>query len=303
MSNSKKLYSSAISNDGGIVTEQGYKTKSSGLVRSTQNLRGGDMNKFSVTAIVALIMAMLACQAVFPTQHPSDTPDLGCRETIAAVGRLKIGLKLPQYFSQENPTKQGGEFDPNRYFEAFSHLRMQEGYVLDFVYHQDGMGGYPLLYARSATHPPYATESEYAAATSDQPDYLSFVLPQESPEGYFEYAAFAMLANQFYLDWHANYNDWRVMCGKDNIEEIIQSFEGKDSFGIQMTAAQKRQARAIDNPQPSVELSAETATVRMLVFTKWGGFYRRTLTIRRSDHSIVAEQDEPLVEYDCGIMF
>ena len=261
------------------------------------------MNKFSVTAIVALIMAMLACQAVFPTQPPAEASDLGCHKTIAAIDGLRSDLTFPQYFSQENPTKQGGEFDPNRYFEAFSHLHMQEGYVLDFVYHQDGMGGYPLLYARPGSQPPYATESEYVAAASDQPDYLSFVLLQESPEGYFEYAAFAMLANQFYLDWHANYNDWRVMCGKDNVEKIIQSFEVKDSFGIQMTAAQKRQARAIDNPQPSVELSAETATVRMLVFTKWGGFYRRTLTIRRSDHSIVAEQDEPLVEYDCGIMF
>jgi len=70
-----------------------------------------------------------------------------------------------------------------------------------------------------------------------------------------------------------------------------------------MTAAQKRQARAIENPQPSVELADETAVVRMLVFTKWGGFYRRTLTIRRADHSIVDEQDELLVEYNCEIMF
>jgi hypothetical protein len=43
--------------------------------------------------------------------------------------------------------------------------------------------------------------------------------------------------------------------------------------------------------------------VTMLVFTKWGGFYRRTLTINRADHSIVDEQDQPLVEYDCGVAF
>jgi len=272
------------------------------LVRSIQYLRGGEMNKFPVLAIVALIAATLACQAVFPTRPQPETSDMGCHETIAAVNALWNGLTLPQYFAQENPAKQGGEFDPNRYFEAFSHLRMQDGYVLDFVYHQDGMGGYPLLYGRPVDQAPYVNETEYAAAP-DQPDYLTFVLPQDSPEGYFEYAAFAVLANQFYLDWHANYNDWQVLCGQDDVEAIIQSLDSKDAFGIPLTAKQKGQARAIEDPQPSVELTDETAIVKMLVFTKWGGFYRRTLTISRVDHSIVDEQDESLVEYDCGIMF
>ena len=261
------------------------------------------MNKFPAFAFVALIAAMLACQAVFPTRPPAGASDLGCREAITVVNELHSNLTWPQYFSEENPAKQGGEFDPNRYFEAFTHLRMREGYVLDYVYHQDGMGGFPMLYARPVDKVPYATEADYLAAAADQPDYLSFVQPQDSPEGYFEYAAFATLANQFYLDWHANYNDWQVLCGKDDLEKIIQGFSGQDTFGIPMTATQKRQARAITNPQPSVELTSETAIVKMLVFTKWGGFYRRFVTISRADHSILSEQDESLVEYDCGIAF
>ena len=260
------------------------------------------MNKFTVLAITALIAAMLACQTIFPTPKPTDVSDLGCRETITALYDLRSGLSFPEHFSQEDATRQGGEFDPNHYFEVFSHLQMQAGYVLDYVYHQDGMGGYPLLYARPVDQVPFVNESEYAAA-SDRPDYLTYVFPQDSPEGYFEYAAFAMVANQFYLDWHANYNDWTVLCDQGDIEEIIENFDSEDAFGIPMTAKQSRQARSIENPQPVVELSDDIATVKMLVFTKWGGFYRRTLTIRRADHSIMDEQDEPLVEYDCGIMF
>jgi hypothetical protein len=260
------------------------------------------MNRNRFFVIVTLIAATLACQTVIPNRTRPDASDLGCHQTIAAVNALRGDLKFPQYFGQENPAKQGGEFDPNRYFEAFSHLRMQDGFVLDYVYHQDGMGGYPLLYARPVDQAPYVNEAEFAAAP-DQPDYLTFVRPQDSPEGYFEYAAFAMLANQFYLDWHANYNDWQVLCGQDDVEAIVQSLDSKGAFGIPLTAKQKRQARAIEDPQPSVELTDETAIVKMLVFTKWGGFYRRTLTIRRADHSFVDEQDEPLVEYDCGIMF
>ena len=260
------------------------------------------MNKIPVIAIVALIAAMLACQAIFPTQPPADTSDLGCHDTIAGVEELLSGLSIPTYFREENPSKQGGEFDPNRYFETFTHLKMKAGYVLDYVYHQDSLGGYPLLYARLVNQTPYANEAEYVAVT-DLPDYLSFILPQDSPEGYFEYAAFSMLSNQFYLDWHANYNDWQVLCDEDDLEGIIQSFSDEDGFGFPMNASQKRQARAIKSPQPSVTLTDETATVRLLVFTKWGGFYTREFSIDRLDHSIIDVQDTLLVEYGCGIMF
>jgi hypothetical protein len=261
------------------------------------------MNKFSTLSIAALVAAMLACQAVIPTQPPAEIPDLGCHETIAGVDELQSDLPFPSHFWEENPGKQGGEFDPNRYFEVFSHLSMQDDYTLDFIYHQNGFGGFPVLYARPVDQPPYANEAEYGAATSDSSGYLSFVVPQDSPEGYFEYAALSMLADQFYLDWHANYNDWQVLCGQDDIEGIIRSFSDEDGFGIPMTASQKRQARAIKEPQPSVTLTNKTATVKLLVFTKWGGFYLREFTINRADHSILDVQDIQLVEYECGILF
>ena len=41
----------------------------------------------------------------------------------------------------------------------------------------------------------------------------------------------------------------------------------------------------------------------MVAFTKWGGFVRRTLTITRSGHSIIDDQDRPLASYDCGVAF
>ena len=47
------------------------------------------MNKFPVLAIVALIAAMLACQAIIPARPPSNTTDLGCRETIAAIKTVR----------------------------------------------------------------------------------------------------------------------------------------------------------------------------------------------------------------------
>lgn len=258
------------------------------------------MNKNRVLAIVPVAAVLLACHHDLPGQNRAR--DLGCHQITAAIAEMQGGLSFPPYLSAENPTKRGAEFDPNRYFETLTHLKIEDHFTLDYVYRHDDMSGYPLLYARPIDQAPYADAGEYAAAP-ERPDYLASVAPQDSPAGYFEYAVFAMSANQFYQYGHARYNDWRVLCGAGDVEHVIRSFAGDSSPGPPMTAAQKQQALAIPDPQPAVVLDDETATVRMLVFTKWGGFYRRTLTISRTDHSILDEQNEPLVEYDCGIAY
>lgn len=250
-------------------------------------------------AVSALTAALVACHHDNPVR--AEAPDLGCRQVTSAIDGMHDNLAFPPYFSERNPGKRGGEFDANRVLGALPHVAMRDGYTLDYVYHQDGMGGYPLLYARPADQQPYADESEYQAAP-DQPNYLSFITPQDNAQGYLEYAILAQTANQFYLDWHANYNDWQVVCSSDDIEDVIRSLEDGGP-GRPITDAQKQAARAIVDPEPSVVLDDTTAKVTMLVFTKWGGFYRRTLTINRSDHAIVDESDQPLVEYDCGIAF
>lgn len=258
------------------------------------------MWKYRPFLAVTLGVAVMACCPEVPAR--SESSDLGCRATTSAVAEMRGDLPFPPYFSEGDPAKRGGEFDPNRYFGAFTDLRMADGFTLDYVYHQDGLGGYPILYARPLDREPYADEAAYRAA-GDHPDYLRFVVPRDSPEGYFEYAAFAMTASQFYLDWHANYNDWQVVCGRDGVEDVIAFLASGSSPGPPMSAEQQQRARAIEDPDPAVTLTGDTATVTMVVFTKWGGFQRRTLSIGRSDHVIRDEDHRPLVDYECGVVF
>lgn len=63
-------------------------------------------------------------------------------------------------------------------------------------------------------------------------------------------------------------------------------------------------AGAKRNIEPLVTLTDDTALVAVIVFSKWGGFYRYTYTISRSfPHTIMDVKDENLVPYDCGIAF
>jgi hypothetical protein len=51
-------------------------------------------------------------------------------------------------------------------------------------------------------------------------------------------------------------------------------------------------------------LTADVAEVQVITFTKWGGFYRLTYTIRRAfPHTLSDVKQEDLVPYDCDVMF
>jgi len=120
------------------------------------------------------------------------------------MSALTGGLEFPANFQTENPVKTGSEFDVMQYFRVLDHLSMQPGYVLDYVYRYDGMGGYPVLYVRPAGQPPYATEADLAAG-GDSTGYLDFVQTDDTPESYFQFVVLATMGSQFYLFWHANY--------------------------------------------------------------------------------------------------
>lgn len=250
--------------------------------------------KTRLPLILALVLLTL------PACGPAG-PDLGCADTLAALADLRQGLGgIPENLLTESPVENGSEFDPNEYFTVYSHLSMQEGYVLDFVYTYDGLGGYPTLYARYNEWEPFLSQADLRPGMDN---YLDHVQVDDTPEGYLQYVILASTAEQFYLEWHANYNDQEIVCSRQAIKDIVKAL-GSADFGYPITAAEKAQALAIKSIEPVVTLSSETVTVRVVTFTKWGGFYRMTFTIDRSfPHFILDVQQEQVAPYNCGISF
>jgi hypothetical protein len=71
-----------------------------------------------------------------------------------------------------------------------------------------------------------------------------------------------------------------------------------------MTPEARKQALAIKQVEPSVTIGEDTVEVRIVTFTKWGGFYRMTFTISREfPHYVLDVQQEILAPYNCGIAF
>ncbi len=104
---------------------------------------------------------------------------------------------------------------PTVFVEVLTHLSMEPGYVLDYVYTFDGMGGYPTLFARPVDSPPYLS---WADVPEHAEEYLDHVMVDDTPEGYLQYVMFSQNAEQFYLYWHSGYNDRGIVCNPGNCQ-------------------------------------------------------------------------------------
>jgi hypothetical protein len=256
------------------------------------------MKKQTIFLLLVTFVISLACQFLLPSR--TGTVISNCAEIVTAVGNLQPGEVPQQLF--DTGIKRGDEFDANQYFDVLSHISMQEGYALDYVYQNDGLGGLPLLYARPTDLAPYTSIAD-VPRTMQVSDFREYLEIEDVEEGYFEYVVLDIMARQFYLFWHANYNDTEIVCNRDEVNDIVAGVSSGD-FGYAMNLAEQAKARAMRNIEPSVRLTGDVAIVEVITFTKWGGFYRFTYTISRGlPHTVIDVKQENIVPYDCGVMF
>lgn len=263
--------------------------------------------------------------AAAPTPTPAATaaievtpgaPDLtaDCRSAVDGIRSLLDPLGYPDHFNQGDFSHQPGDFDANTFFSVLPHLCMKDGYVLDYVVHQDGMGGEPAVYARLESALPFesvdalmqanarATSKPSSSGLAYSAMYLPWVEVDGSPAGYLEYNLLYTYGSQFYLFWHSGYNDTRVMCEPGDLAKVQQ--EVSEAFGdLSLPADVVAKAKSIDYT-PRVKIEGSQVIVRFVTFTKWGGFSEVTYTMDKDNPShLLNFESRVLVEYNCGIMF
>jgi hypothetical protein len=257
------------------------------------------VKKQTIFLVLVTFLFSMACQLLTPSIR-DGTIISSCPDIVKAFREVQPG-GAPQSLL-ETGVKQGEEFEVNDYFKVLTHISMEEGYALDYVYQVDSLGAFPILYARRADQPAYVSTKDLPASLEIS-DYLSHIVIDNTEEGYFEFVAMNIMARQFYLDWHANYNDTEIVCTKRAVNDIIADIND-GNFGLPLDAPQQVKARTMTDIEPLVKLTEDSAVVELIFFTKWGGFYRSTYTISRSfPHTIIAVNEETIVPYDCGILF
>jgi hypothetical protein len=256
------------------------------------------MKTQTVFFILAMFASSLACG--FLASSSRGTAISACPQTVLDTKRLQPG-GLPEHLLTTGK-KGGDEFDVNQYFNVLTHISMQEGYVLDYVYQIDDRGGYPLLYVRPIDQVSYASTSDIQKDTG-WPDFREYLDVEDTEQGYFEYVVMDIMANQFYLFSKANYNDRHIVCNRHQLYSIVTEINSGD-FVNPLDPTQQAKVRTLKNIQPVVRLTADLAIAEVVTFTKWGGFYRLTYTIsREAPHKIIEIEEENILPYDCGVAF
>ncbi|MCP6718631.1 MAG: hypothetical protein KJI71_00180 [Patescibacteria group bacterium] len=209
----------------------------------------------------------------------------------------KIG-KIPDllFDANEKIRPEGIGFDVNRFLKVFDKIQLRDGFILDYFYRSGGLGGEPFIFTRKKDNPKLSADGNLKPRPP-----LNDIIIEITPESFFQLAVFSQVVSQFYLSWHANYNDHQFIFGSEIVEYLLMDIpeDFRDNFGINMKDREKLRAMSFE---PQVNIKEEGAEVRCVMFSKWLGFYYNIFVITWPNITIENSRDI-IVPYDCGILF
>lgn len=241
---------------------------------------------------------------VKPYQPPVYPPLFTAEIRLRAIRNYSYGSQRDYYLF-----KNGSEFDPTSLLSILDKISIADGYILDYVYFCSMSNGWPCLYARRRFVPPLIapefvdllTETTHIKQNS-YIRYMNCLKADGSAESFFQLAIFRVLGEQFYLYWHACYNDLTPVCVPWRLKGFLSTVFESEYLAV-WPKHDHETAKQI-NFTPYVILKAETATVVFIGTTNWGGIIRFWWTVKRDfPHEEVKLEKQVLVPYDCGMEF
>jgi hypothetical protein len=262
--------------------------------------------------------------AIPPTTTPplitlDSSPASAYQQMVDSLRALATGIPIPASFkpgtsSNLDYLRPAEAFDVNIYFTVLNHLSMQPGYVLDYIYHDASLGAQPYIYARKSNDQPFKSLTELEDTTKKQAGpgydqnelyytYLEQIRVDGTPEGFFQFIALRITGDQFYLFWHANLNDRKIICDHEALDKTISSLRGFWGISDEKLYDLQKQSANLDL-EPKIEIGDNTVRVKIVTFTKWGGLIQREYSITRQfPHRVIDSKTATLIPFDCGLRF
>jgi hypothetical protein len=226
--------------------------------------------------------------------------------------------------------------DFRRYFSSFDKLSIDPQWSLESHYRHFGDAGRPILLAfekgsdvsdsikeelrenaepsirpnlkdsdAKPTKEPWKSISDYELSTrlfkyQDSISYLKPIHIKDDKMGYFQFAVFALLGDNYCLFWHSNYSHLDILTSKSQLLQLTQL---NGDFYYRFSNEEKQQILCID-PEPAIDMSEQYTDVTLLWLSPWDGFFRRKYRISRTwPHTFDIMSDDTIMTYQCGITF
>jgi len=252
------------------------------------------MKRAILLAVISLALNLAAIAGFAQVNAAPSGKAEAYQEIVASFKRLHEKAAIPKthHALQIN-------FKTADYFSILKNISLEETWQLGFIYCRDENGASPILTA-------YRSEEEYktlgakitkgyrSSKIYGNEEYWPHVKLNGTEDGYFEYVVLSILGSQFSLDSRANYNDIEIVCTKPAIQEIVKVTKPDERL--------IREAQLVD-PTPSVTIDAKQAIVRIVIFTKWGGFIERKYHISpQFPYKIKKIKAKALAKFKCGVV-
>ena len=242
------------------------------------------------------------------------------------INQIKVYQKKAPDLFNEDVKKSDSEFKIDHYFDILDRIELEKGWRVDYLYLQERLGGEPIIIAY-----PELKETEYKEIINkindndlnykardydleniidtflnyeDVDNYLNHIKLDGSEESYLQFVILAELGSQFALFWHALYNDKEFVCTSEKSEKIINKINRSDEeMDFMEDDIFDEKLKKIDF-KPQINIRNDKTVVRMVFFTKWGGFIEAKYQVKKSfPHNIIERETETLIEYDCGYVY
>jgi len=120
--------------------------------------------------------------------------------------------------------------------------------------------------------------------------------------------ALSIIEDKFSLYWHGAYNDTRIILrASDARLALTDAAQFASTGGAGLTDPKiEREMEKISSLDytPTVTLTEDAAVVRLIVFSKWGGFSEVKATVSREfPHEILKWKERVKIRYNCMISF
>jgi hypothetical protein len=227
----------------------------------------------------------------------NDSKADGYQKQIDAIKEMQKKTFVPR--DRADIPKLKASLNVNDYFSILKNISMEKGWKLDFIYWFDGLGSYPVIFAKKEGAAIDFLE-KYKKDYHLRSEYLNHIKIDGTRDGFLQFVILSMIGSQFALGWHANYHDAIITCTKEAIERVLK--KRNDNF-YRFDDNFMKNARKI-NPTPSVTFNGDQAVVRIVHYTSWGGLIELTYSVTKSfPHKIIKTERKVLVPFECGINF
>ncbi len=202
------------------------------------------------------------------------------------------------------------------YFSVFDQLTIDSNWTLESHYRHFGDAGRVLLLGfeqgnaaskkmRKRLYGTFERNNDYGLS-KELIDYESAINAMDgihinpSKMGYFQFIVFHLIGTNYCNFWHSNYSELSLITSPKQLKELT---ELEDNFYYKFSQDQKKEILNI-NPEPKVELYADSATVSLVLLSPWYGFSRYKYSISKDwPHQQSIIDTDPLLIYNCGISF